>query len=80
MPEKKTETVRRLVTAGEYKKALSIAKGFRLGISPADSEKMKLAYECMLYPSFYSQLGKNTETEIITGIQVLKSLYGEVSI
>lgn len=73
---RKSDRVRQFVAVGEYKKALSIVKGFRLGIEPEDSGKMTLAYECMIRPSFYEQIGTNPETAITEGIQILKSLYG----
>ena len=44
--ERKSDTVRRLTRSGEYKKALRIAKGFRLGITREQSDKMGIAYEC----------------------------------
>ena len=77
MPEKKSDTVRRLVAEGDYKRALGIVKGFRLGISKEDSGKMTLAYECMTHPGFYRQIGKDPDEAITEGIRILKSMYGE---
>ncbi len=76
MPEKKSDAVRRLVAAGEYKKALRIAKEFRLGIDPADKEAMRLGYECMVSPEFYRQIGKDVSAEIKRGVDVLIRIYG----
>jgi len=76
MPEKKSDIVRRLTASGEYRKALRIAKDFRLGICKADSDAMRLAYECMVYPVFYQQLGRDTDAEIAKGVGVLLELYG----
>ena len=73
----KSDTVRGLVADGEYKKALNIAKGFQLGITKEDSSKMKLAYECLVYPVFYKQIGTDTETAILEGVQILVDLYGK---
>ena len=42
-PEKKSDAVRRLVAAGEYQRALGIAKDFRLGISKEERDAMRLA-------------------------------------
>lgn len=39
--ERKSDTVRRLVAAGDFKAALRIAKDFRLGISKEDSDDMR---------------------------------------
>ena len=69
--------VRQLVTDGEFKKALSIVKGFRLGITREQTDKMRLAYECMIHPRLYEQIGKDTTRAITEGIQILKALYGE---
>jgi len=74
--EKKSDTVRKLVTDGDYRKALSIVKGFRLGISKEDLDQMTRAYECMVNPGFYEQLGKDVEFEISEGVKILKTLYG----
>ena len=52
MPEKKSDIVRKLVACGEFKKALRIAKEFRMGIAKADSDAMKRGYECMINPNF----------------------------
>jgi len=52
----KSDVVRGLVIEGEYKTALRIAKGFRLGISQADIDAMTLAYECMVHTGFYEEL------------------------
>ncbi len=73
----KTDTVRGLVAEGNYKKALSIVKGFRLGISKGDIGKMALAYECMIHSGFYEQLGTDTAAAVTEGIAVLKNLYGQ---
>ena len=75
-PEKKTDTVRRLVREHEYRSALRIGKGFRLGISRDDLDAMRLAYECMVNPGFYRQLGRDPAAEVKRGVGVLVRLYG----
>ena len=75
MMTKKSDIVRGLVKQGEYKKALLIAKEFRLGITPEQSNDMKMAYECMVHANFYSQLGRNIQATIDKGINVLTGLY-----
>lgn len=72
--KQKTEMVKEFVAEGNYKKALSIVKGFRLG-DKDDLDKMKLAYECMVRPDFYRQLGKDVDVCIAEGIEILKLLY-----
>lgn len=76
MPERKSDAVRRLTVAGDYRKALSIAKDFRLGISQEDQEALRLAYECMVWPDFYRQVGRDVGYEIDAGVMVLNRLYG----
>ena len=76
MPEKKTSIVRKLLAEGNHKKALGIAKGFRLRISKEESSQMNRAYECMVHREFYEQIGKDPEQEIKAGIAVLNKLYG----
>jgi hypothetical protein len=55
---------------------LSIVKGFRFG-DKEDLNKIKLAYECLIYPKFYEQLGKDTAAAVSEGIELLKMLYGQ---
>lgn len=74
---KKTDIVRELVRRGRYREALRIAKDFRLGITPEQHDSMARGYECMLYPDFYSQIGKNAEECVKDGVETLVSLYGE---
>jgi len=72
----KTNAVRSLVAAGDYRKALGIVKGFRFGLSAEALNKLKLAYECMVHPTFYEQLGTDTERAVTEGVQILIELYG----
>lgn len=48
MPEKKPDVVRQLVSVGDYRKTLSIAKNFRFGMSREGHDVLRLAYECMV--------------------------------
>jgi len=77
-PEKKSDTVRRLVRERDYRSALRIVKDFRLGICKTNMDAMRRAYECMVNPGFYRQLGLNPATEIKCGVDILVSLYGAV--
>ena len=65
-PEKKTDTVRRLVRERDYRSALRITKDFRLGLSK----------ECLVRPAFYRQLGRDPVAEVKNGVEVLRRLYG----
>ena len=75
IPETKSETVRRLVSDGEYQSALRIVNGFRLGITRADLDKIRRAHECYANGSFYRSIGFNPEAVIADGIETLKSIY-----
>ncbi len=79
MPEKKSDIVRRLVAEKNYKKALLIAKDFRLGISKTDSDAMQRGYECMVNPVFYKQIGIDPEIAAELGITTIERLYGQKS-
>ena len=67
----KTDQVKQLVREKKYKKALRIAKGFRIGVTAAERDMMSRAYECLLYPDFYKSIGKEVNDEIEKGINVL---------
>lgn len=73
---RKSDMVRSLVAEQQYKKALKIAKDFRLGITPEQSSKMKKAYECMVHERFYLSLGEDTKARIAEGIKTIVSIYG----
>ena len=75
--EKKSDLVRQYVKAGDYRRALSITKGFRLGISRDQHAAMVRAHECFSNPEYYRSIGRNPSEEIRKGIAVLKGLYGE---
>ena len=76
----KSDAVRALVSAGDYKKALAIASNFRLGITKEQSSTMKRAYECIVHPDFYRSIGVDIAEAVNHGIAVVKSLYGEPTI
>ena len=74
--KKKSDMVRELVAAGDYKKALSIAKGFKIGFTKEEQSIMTRAHECMVHPGFYSQLGINEADAIDAGIEIIEPVYG----
>lgn len=74
--ESKTDRVRNLVAAGDYKEALRIAKDFHLGISKFESDLMKRGYECLVHPDFYKGLGVDIDRTVRLGIATVKCLYG----
>lgn len=73
---KKTDQVREALKAGDLKKALKIAKGFRLNITADERDRMARAYECIVHPDFYEQIGTNTLKAIAEGEEVVIRLYG----
>lgn len=74
---KKTDIVREAIKTGDMKKALRIAKDFRINVTKEQREKMSRAYECMVHPDFYKQIGTDVMGAINTGKQTLALLYGE---
>lgn len=74
--ERKSDAVRRLVLEGDHKKALMIAKDFRLGIAPQQRDAMTRAYECLVHPGFYLSIGTDLSKAIDEGVSVLTDLYG----
>lgn len=74
-PERPTDKVRRLRLEGDLKGALRIAKGFTRGITYGQHDAMSLAYECIVHPDFYKELGINTQEAIAKGREVLYQLF-----
>ncbi|MGN0398791.1 MAG: hypothetical protein ACI4EO_01570 [Blautia sp.] len=73
---RKSDIVRELVKQKNYRKALSIAKKFVLGITKEEQKTMVRAHECMINPRFYEQLGIDTGEAIKEGVAVLERIYG----
>lgn len=74
---KKSDLVREAVKKGDFKQALKIAKDFRINITKEDREKMSRAYECIVHPNFFKQIGMDIQSAIIAGEEVVTRLYGE---
>lgn len=73
---KKSDIVREAVAAGNYKEALKIAKGFRINITPEQRDTMCRAYECIVHPEFYRQLGTDIPAAIQAGVEIITRIYG----
>ncbi|GFI29869.1 hypothetical protein IMSAGC013_01256 [Lachnospiraceae bacterium] len=73
---KQSDIVRAAVKAGEWKKALRIAKDFRINVTKAQRDAMARAYECMVHPEFYKQIGTDIPGAIAKGKEVVSCLYG----
>lgn len=69
---KKTDLAREAYRKGDIKTALRIAKGFRLGLTKEDRDRLARAYECLVHPDFYRMIGKNPDEEIKKGLQVFE--------
>ena len=74
---KKTDIVKEAIKMGDFKKALRIAKDFRINVTVEQREKMARAYECIVHPEFYKQIGVSTVESINIGKQTLTLLFGE---
>ena len=72
----KTEDVKEFVKNKDYKRALRIAKEFRMGISPEDKKRMRKAYECIVNRRFYVQICKDVDAVISDGVETVCRLYG----
>lgn len=73
---RKSDIVRDAVKEGEWKKALRIAKDFRINVSREQKNAMARAYECMVHPEFYRQIGIDIAGAIAKGKEVVSCLYG----
>lgn len=69
---KKSEIVRAAVRERDWKKALLIAKDFRIGVTQEQRDKMARAYECIVHPEFYRQIGIDIPEAIEQGKAVVK--------
>ena len=72
---KKTDLVKQAIAECDFKKALRIAKDFKLNVTKEQKDAMGLAYECMIYPDFYKQLGKDIYKSIEVGKNIVVALY-----
>jgi hypothetical protein len=69
----KLQTLKDAYNAGDYRKALSIAAKFpRLG---EEKDLIVTAHECLTNPSFYKQMGYDTNKCVNNGIIALANKY-----
>lgn len=73
---KKTDIVKEAVRTEDWKKALRIAKDFRINVSREQRTDMARAYECMVHPDFYKQIGTDIAGAIARGKEVVAHLFG----
>lgn len=69
---KKSDIVREAVLDQDWKKALQIAKGFRIGVTQEQRSRMAKAYECIVHPDFYRQIGTDIPEAIEQGKAIVK--------
>lgn len=69
---KKSDIVREAVREQDWKKALQIAKDFRIGVTQEQRGKMARAYECIVHPDFYQQIGVDIPEAIEQGKAIVK--------
>lgn len=69
---KKSDIVREAVREQDWKKALQIAKDFRIGVTQEERDKMARAYECIVHPDFYQQIGTDIPEAIEQGKTIVK--------
>ncbi len=75
---KKSEIVREAVREQDWKKALQIAKDFRIGVTQEQRNKMTRAYECIVHPDFYQQIGVDIPEAIDQGKAIVKEYAGSM--
>ncbi len=69
---KKSDIVRAAVQEQDWKKALQIAKDFHIGVTQEQRNKMARAYECIVHPDFYRQIGIDIPEAIEQGKAIAK--------
>ena len=72
MQVKKSDIVREAVREQNWKKALQIAKDFHIGVTQEQRSKMARAYECIVHPDFYQQIGVDIPEAIEQGKAIVK--------
>lgn len=76
---RKTDMVRTAVREEDWKKALRIAKDFRINVTQEQRRTMSKAYECMIHERFYLSIGEDIKSRIAEGIETLISIFGKTS-
>ena len=69
---KRSDIVREAVREQDWKKALQIAKDFHIGVTQEQRSKMARAYECIVHPDFYQQIGVDIPEAIEQGKAIVK--------
>lgn len=69
---RKSDVVKEAVRKRDWKKALQTAKDFHIGITQEQKDKMARAYECIIHPDFYRQIGIDIPETVEQGKAVVK--------
>ena len=69
---KRSDIVREAVREQDWKKALQIAKDFHIGVTQEQRSKMARAYEGIVHPDFYQQIGVDIPEAIEQGKAIVK--------
>lgn len=70
----KNQEVKELVAQGEYKRALQICKEWDYE-NESHGDILRRGYDCLMYPEFYRQIGKDPDKEYQKAVDVLNELY-----
>lgn len=71
----KTQEAVQAFKVGDRKTALKLASGFRLGLTPDERAKLKRGYECLLYPDFYLQLGREVDRDVDVALTLFREKF-----
>jgi hypothetical protein len=69
----KTQQAIEKFRAGDLEGALKIARTFHLGLTENERKALSLAYECLLYPTFYKGVGTDIDASIERGKRVFQT-------
>lgn len=73
----KTQKLKNLVQAGQMKEALKLAKDFKKYPKAGQRLSVARAWEALVRPESYKQIGKDPDALVDAGIQVIMEVYGK---
>lgn len=59
----------------DFKEALRISSGFRIGMSKEERATLKTGYECIVHRDFYQQLQKDTEACVEAAVELFREKF-----
>jgi hypothetical protein len=69
------QQVGQLLLEGQFKKALSFAKNWKMKLTKEQQSQIRRGYECYGNPDFYRQLGFDPEAEKLKAVRVLQKAF-----